>query len=360
MVDLFRKTYHPPGTAPGTLGIRPAEGGVQAPAAQVTAVHYRDQQTHALGVEALPDVLPGAADQVVWVHVQGRPSHEQLHYLGEHFGLHALALEDVANTGQRPKSDVFDDHVVVILSHARWVEDEITLEQVSLFVGENYVVSFHSGGEDPFDPVRRRMQSRNRNLSEMGAPYLAYTLMDLVVDQSFPLMEDLGNLIEELEEVVLASADRETLSRIHHLRRELLLLRRQLWPTREALGRLMREGTGMFDAATLPYLRDVYDHTVHIMDLLESYREMAASLVDVYISSVNHRLNEVMKVLTVIATIFIPLTFLVGVYGMNFAHPDSPWAMPELYAYYGYPIVWGIMILIAGGMLYAFKRRGWF
>ncbi|MFW5453681.1 magnesium/cobalt transporter CorA [Thioalkalivibrio sulfidiphilus] len=360
MVDLFRKSYHPPGTAPGTLGLRPAEGEALAPAARITALRYHDHQFTAIPEKDLPTWSDAAADEVIWVHVQGTPTHDQLHHLGQCFGLHPLALEDVANTGQRPKSDVYEDHVVVILSHARWVNDEIALDQVNLFVGENYVVSFHSGDEDPFDPVRRRMQVRNRNFIEMGAPYLAYTLMDLIVDQAFPLMEDLGALIEELEEIVLACADKETLARIHHLRRELLLLRRQLWPTREALGRLMREGTGLFDAGTMPYLRDVYDHTVHIMDLLESYREMASSLVDVYISSVNNRLNEVMKVLTVIATIFIPLTFLVGVYGMNFEHPESPWAMPELYAYYGYPVVWLIMILIAGGMLYAFKRRGWF
>jgi magnesium transporter len=357
MIDVFRKTYHPPGTAPGTLstGQRPPADG-----APMQVLLFSEEQAQAADETQLTDWTTDRLDRVAWVHVQGSPSHAQLRQLGEWFGLHSLALEDVANTGQRPKSDVYDDHVVIVLNHARWHDNEIILEQVNLFVGANFVVSFHSGSGDPFEPVRRRMQSRNRNLSNMGAPYLGYALMDLVVDQSFPLMEDLGALLEDLEEQVLGSATRETLERIHNLRRELLLLRRQLWPTREALGRLMREATGVFDAATMPYLRDVYDHTVHIMDLLESYREMAASLVDVYISSVNHRLNEVMKVLTVIATIFIPLTFLVGVYGMNFAHPDSPWSMPELYTYYGYPVVWFIMILVAGGMLYAFKRRGWF
>jgi magnesium transporter len=360
MIDLFRKTYHPPGTAPGTLKVHrepPPEG--LAPAS-IRTLLLRDGQTRELGLDELEGCLEDKANQVVWIHVQGPPSHEQLQMLGNLLGLHALALEDVANTGQRPKSDVYDENVVIILNHARWQDDEIALEQVNLFVGSRYVVSFHSGEQDPFEPVRHRMAARNRNFSAMGAPYLAYTLMDLVVDQSFPLMEDLGAQLEELEETVLSSATRETLERIHRLRRELLLLRRQLWPTREALGRLMREGTAFFDADTVPYLRDVYDHTVHIMDLLESYREMAASLVDVYISSINHRLNEVMKVLTVIATIFIPLTFLVGVYGMNFEHPESPWAMPELYAYYGYPAVWLIMVLIVAGMLYAFKRRGWF
>jgi magnesium transporter len=357
MIDVFRKTYHPPGTAPGTLftGERPVAEG-----APVTILLFGDGEARA-GEEAdLEGWDTGATDRIAWVHVQGTPSHPQLEQIGGWFGLHPLALEDVANTGQRPKADVYDDHVVIILNHTRWHDDEIVLEQVNLFIGTSFVVSFHNGPDDPFEPVRRRMQTRNRNLAHMGAPYLGYALMDLVVDQSFPLMEDLGGLLEDLEERVLGEATRETLERIHNLRRELLLLRRQLWPTREALGRLMREATGVFDASTMPYLRDVYDHTVHIMDLLESYREMAASLVDVYISSVNHRLNEVMKVLTVIATIFIPLTFLVGVYGMNFEHPESPWSMPELYTYYGYPVVWLVMILVAGGMLYAFKRRGWF
>jgi magnesium transporter len=360
MIDLFRKTYHPPGTAPGTLMVHrepPPEGLTPA---SIRTVLLRDGKIREPGLAELEGCLEDEANQVVWIHVQGPPTHEQLQMLGNLLGLHALALEDVANTGQRPKSDVYDENVVIILNHIRWHDEEIALEQVNLFVGSRYVVSFHSGEQDPFEPVRGRMAGRNRNFSGLGAPYLAYTLMDLVVDQSFPLMEDLGAQLEELEETVLSAATRETLERIHHLRRELLLLRRQLWPTREALGRLMREGGPLFDAEVMPYLRDVYDHTMHIMDLLESYREMAASLVDVYISSVNHRLNEVMKVLTVIATIFIPLTFLAGVYGMNFAHPESPWAMPELHAYYGYPAVWLVMVLIIAGMLYAFRRRGWF
>lgn len=357
MIDVFRKTYHPPGTAPGTLETHePAHGE----GADMRVLLLLDGKVQVLTESDLAHCAKDEPDQVIWVHLQGPPSHDQLQRLGGWFGLHALALEDVANTGQRPKSDVFEEHVAIILNHARWKGEEIALEQVNLFVGMNFVVSFHNGAEDPFEPVRRRLQVRNRNFHALGGAYLGYTLMDLIVDQAFPLMEDLGGLLEELEERVLARATRETLERIHTLRRELLLLRRQLWPTREALGRLMREAGALFDEETLPYLRDVYDHTMHIMDLLESYREMAASLVDVYISSVNHRLNEVMKVLTVIATIFIPLTFLVGVYGMNFEHPDSPWSMPELYTYYGYPVVWLVMLLVAGGMLYAFKRRGWF
>lgn len=357
MIDVFRKSYHPPGTAPGTLvtGVQPAPD--EAP---MQILLFSDGQFRAADASELADWATDDPGRIIWVHVQGEPSHAQLERIGGWFGLHPLSLEDVANTGQRPKSDVYDDYVVVILNHALWHNDEIVLEQVNLFIGNNFVVSFHNGVGDPFEPVRRRMLARNRNFTHMGAPYLGYALMDLVVDQSFPLMEHLGTLLEELEEQVLAEATRETLERVHNLRRELLLLRRQLWPTREALGRLMREASAVFDATTMPYLRDVYDHTVHIMDLLESYREMAASLVDVYISSVNQRLNEVMKVLTVIATIFIPLTFLVGVYGMNFHHPDSPWSMPELYTYYGYPLVWLIMVVVAGGMLYAFKRRGWF
>ncbi|OOG21474.1 magnesium and cobalt transport protein CorA [Thioalkalivibrio denitrificans] len=357
MIDIFRKTYHPPGTAPGTLVSPerpPAEG------ASLEILLISDGGARSADALDLEGWDAATAERIAWVHVQGAPSHAQLEMIGDWFGLHPLSLEDVANTGQRPKADVYDDHVVIILNQTRWRDDEIVLEQVNLFVGTSFVVSFHNGPEDPFEPVRRRVQTSNRNLANMGAPYLGYALMDLVVDQAFPLMENLGSLLEDLEESVLTSATRETLQRIHNLRRELLLLRRQLWPTREALGRLMREATGVFDATTMPYLRDVYDHTVHIMDLLESYREMAASLVDVYISSVNQRLNEVMKVLTVIATIFIPLTFLVGVYGMNFEHPESPWSMPELYTYYGYPLVWLIMIMVAGGMLYAFKRRGWF
>jgi magnesium transporter len=356
MGHLFRKSYHPPGTAPGTL---PEHRATQA-AARVHVVRYRGLEVVHHEDCDLEQCLPLEEQGVLWCHLQGQPTPEQLARLREVFSLHPLAVEDVGNHGQRPKADIFDDSVFAILNQPRWEDGSVVLDQVSLFLGRNFVVTVHSGPQDPFPPIRHRLRATNRNFAGLGAPYLAYAVIDLVVDQAFPVMEELGTQIAELEDRVLEKAERSTYEQIHMVRRELLVLRRQFWPTRDMLGKLMRDGAELFGDEAVPYMRDVHDHTIQIMDLLESYREMTASMVDVFMSAVNHRLNEVMKVLTVIATIFIPLTFLVGVYGMNFAHPESPWAMPELYAYYGYPVLWLVMLTIAGAMMHAFRRRGWF
>jgi magnesium transporter len=356
MGKLFGKSYHPPGTAPGTL----RERGVAQQAARVDVVRYHDDGIVHHEDCDLEKCLPMEQRGILWCHLQGQPTPEQLARLREIFALHPLAVEDVGNPGQRPKTDIDEDGAFVILNHPRWEDGSIVLDQVSLFLGRNFVVTVQSGPEDIFAPIRRRIRSRNRNFQALGAPYLAYAVIDMVVDQAFPIMEELGTRIADLEDRVLEDPERSTYEQIHLLRRELLVLRRQFWPARDMLGRLMRDGAELFGDETVRYLRDVHDHTIQIMDILESYREMTGSMVDAFISAVNHRLNEVMKVLTIIATIFIPLTFLVGVYGMNFAHPESPWAMPELHAYYGYPLLWLVIFTVAGGMVYFFRRRGWF
>lgn len=356
MTRLFEKTYLKPGTAPGH-GAH-AHEHPQPADATVTAWHYRDEQLEPQDPETV--LHEGApAEGLVWLHFQGTPGPRQLKQLGEAFELHPLALEDVRHRGQRPKLDYFGEHAVIILNQPRLEDDTIQLEQVNLFVHPGFVISIHSGTTDPFEPVRQRMRGSNRNFNRLGASYLAYALMDVVVDQAFPLLEQLGDRIETLEESVLERPDRDTLSEIHVLRRELLLLRRQLWPARDVITRLMRDDADPFGPEMTPWLRDVHDHTIQIMDLLESYREMAASLIEAYLSAVNQRSNDVIRVLTIIATIFIPLTFIVGIYGMNFDHPDSPWSMPELYTYYGYPILLGIMLALVLGMLYLFRRRRW-
>jgi magnesium transporter len=356
MSHLFRKSYHPPGTAPGTL---PEHDTAQGDA-RVHLVRYRGQEVLQQEDCDLTQCLPADEQGTLWCHLQGQPSPEQLARLGEMFSLHPLAVEDVGNHGQRPKADIFDEGVFVILNQPRWDESNLALDQVSMFLGRNFVITVHAGPSDPFAPIRRRIRSTSRNFGELGAPYLAYAVIDMVVDQAFPILEELGTQITDLEDRVLETPERSTYEQIHLLRRDLLVLRRQFWPVRDALGKLMRDGADLFGAEIIPYLRDVHDHTIQIMDILESYREMSASMVDVFMSAVNHRLNEVMKVLTIIATIFIPLTFLVGVYGMNFAHPESPWSMPEVHSYYGYPVIWIVMLAIAGTMLYLFRRRGWF
>jgi magnesium transporter len=227
-------------------------------------------------------------------------------------------------------------------------------------VGRDYLICLCPLDDDPFEPVRKRMrQPNNRRFASRGIDYLLYALLDLITDSAFPVLEQFGYQLEEMETALLEKPNHKILADIHGLKRELLLLRRVLWPQRELLTSLMRSEDPLITGDTQVYFRDCHDHSVQIIELLESFREMATSMVDIYLSSISQRTNETMRVLTIIATIFIPLTFVVGLYGMNFEHPESPWAMPELGWYFGYPFVWGIMIAIAGGLIWFFKRRGW-
>lgn len=354
----FTKRYHPPGTPPGTL--------VEHPAAAAGPLRLHLVDYTADGVNEYEDVSPDQCrrslehDDITWIHAHGTITPAVLQELGASFGLHPLALEDVLNSGQRPKLESYDHQLFVVVSLPRWRNETLTTEQVSLFLGERYLISFYQGEDDPFGAVRRRLRAGGGKMRARGADYLLYSLLDLVIDQGFPVLETLGEEIETLEEELLDRPGKQTLADIHMLKRDLLLLRRMLWPQREVLSQLLREDQDLIADDTKPYLRDCYDHTVQIMDLFETYRDMASSMLDVYLSSASQRLNEIMRVLTIIATLFIPPTFLVGVYGMNFSNPESPWAMPELMSYYGYPLVWLVILAMIGGMLVFFKRRGWF
>lgn len=354
----FTKRYHPPGTPPGTLieHAAPPAGPLRLHLIDYTAEGVSEQD--AVGVPQCKTSLE--RDDITWIHARGNITAEALRELGEAFGLHPLALEDVLNTGQRPKLESYDHQLFIIMSLPVWRDENLATEQVSLFMGERYLISFHQGEGDPFEPVRKRLTAPAGKMRARDADYLLYSLLDLIIDEGFPVLEDMGERIERLEEELLDKPSKRVLSEIHVLKRDLLLLRRMLWPQREVLTQLMREDQTLIHEETKPYLRDCYDHTVQIMDLFETYRDMAASMLDVYLSSASQRLNEIMRVLTVITTIFIPPTFLVGVYGMNFGNPANPWAMPELHSYYGYPIVWLVIIAMMVGMLVFFKRRGWF
>lgn len=357
-MDYFTKQYHAPGTPPGTL--LPAEA-VALGALKITLVDYTEHEyvTKELVTAAeCTDFL--ARPTTTWIHIQGHASPDTLRELGDLFDLHLLALEDILNTGQRPKAETYDDQLFVIMSLPVMNGRDITVEQISLFYGENFVISFHQGKEDPFQPVRKRLEAASGRIRKRPADYLLYALLDVVVDAGFPVLEAFGEYIEDLEEELLSTPDKETLRRLHLYKRELLLLRRMLWPQREAINTVLRSDHHLIHEDTKVYLRDCYDHTIQIMDLLESFREMTTGMLDVYLSSTSNRMNETMRVLTVIATIFIPLTFVAGIYGMNFSNEQSPWAMPELHWYYGYPLIWLIMLAMAGGLLYFFKRKGWF
>ena len=357
-MKYFGKTYHPPGTAPGTLI------GDEKTRPEKIAIHLIDFigddliEQQLISTEECQPYLE--KDSISWIHLQGPIHADTIRNLGNIFKLHPLALEDTLNTGQRPKMDEYDDLLFVVMAMPSEINGETTIEQVSLFLGQNYLISFHSGKADPFEPLRNRIRKANSPIRQHQADFLLYSILDLIIDQGYPLLESLGEEIETIEEALLiAPTKQQTLAEVHRLRRELLLLRRNLWPQREVINKITRAHSPLISDNTLLYLRDCYDHTIQIMELIENYREMATSLIDVYLSSSSYRLNEIMRVLTMIATVFIPLTFIVGLYGMNFAHPDSPWAMPELHWYYGYPFAWAVMISVIAGMLLYFRHKDW-
>jgi len=354
-MSYLGKSYHPPGTAPGTLDDR------QRGEIEIRLVDYDTTDYVERTLEHAEDCRP-YLDRVsrTWIQVNGRPDADTVRSLGRLFDLHELALEDVLNTGQRPKMDIYEDQLFIVLAMPRHEDGNVVHEQVSIFAGPDYLICFSTTAQDPFEPLRKRMRPpSNSRLRSQGIDYLLYGIVDFVIDAAFPVLEEFGVEIEELEELLLASPGRDALARIHHVRRELLLLRRMLWPQRELVSRLQRDEIELVTDGTLPFLRDCYDHCVQIIDLLESFREMSASLLEVYLSSISNRTNEVMRVLTIISTIFIPLTFIVGVYGMNFDTTRSPWGMPELGWYYGYPMVWGVMIAIVAGLMWFFRRKHW-
>jgi len=357
-MKIFGKHYHPPGTSPGTL--RPILSDVPF------AIHVIDYSETAFLEEEMAtvaDCRPYLAnpDSTTWIHVRGGVRMDTLRELGRLLHLHPLALEDVTNSGQRSKLEDYENQLFVIV-HLPVVDDDgrTHAEQVSLFVGKGFLLSFHDAEADPFEPVRARLRAHSGKIRSRSSDYLLYAILDNIVDHGFPLLERYGEQIEVLEEQLLEKPGQDTLADIHQVRRDLLLIRRMLWPQREMLVQLYRDECPCIEQDTRMFLRDCYDHTVQIMDLLESYREMAASMLEVYLSSVSNRLNESMRLLTMIATIFIPLSFIAGVYGMNFGNNDkSWWAMPELRWDFGYPAVWLVMIVIGGIMLYLFKRNRW-
>jgi magnesium transporter len=292
---------------------------------------------------------------VTWLDIDGVYQTEILAAVAEHANLHPLVVEDIHNTYQRPKAEEYEDYLYIVLKMISWNETamEVRAEQVSMILGGGFVLSFKEDPGDIFDPIRIRIREGKGRICKSGADYLAYALLDQVVDNYFLVLENLAEQIEELEEELITKPGTATLQSIHHLKRELIFLRKSVWPLREAISNLERGESPLIKTETLIYLRDVYDHTIQVIDTIETFRDMVSGMLDIYLSSVSNRMNEVMKVLTVIATIFIPLTFISGVYGMNFTY------MPELQWRWGYFIIWGVMIVTAIGMLIYFKRKGW-
>lgn len=355
---FFTKRYHPPGTPPSTLTEAPATDSASL---RSHLIDYNADEITVYDDIEVSECRPFLQrDSITWVHVQGQPTEAALRELGDIFQLHSLALEDISNRGQRPKVETFDDQLFAIMALPLMEADLVKVHQVSFFLSNTFLVSFCEGDFAPFQPIIKRLQVKGSRLRSRGTDFLLYSLLDIVIDQGFPVLENFGLQLEDLEAQILEAAESDTLGKIHNVNRELILLRRMLWPQREVINHLLRDDHTLVQEDTLIYLRDCYDHTIQVMDLLETYRDMTGSMLDLYLTSINNRTNEVMRVLTVIATIFIPLTFIVGVYGMNFDRSAGSWSMPELSWPYGYLLVWIVMIAIAALMLVFFRRKGWF
>ena len=353
-MGLSRKT----GMIPGTLV---HVGDLDQHPVRITLIDYDAEHVLEREITSFDDCdRYKATKSVTWVNVEGVHDVSVIERMGECLSLHPLLLEDVMNTEQRPKIEEYDDYlyVVVRMLYERPAEDEDTLEidseQVSFIVGSNILVTFLEDPGDVFDPVRKRIRENRGRVRKNGTDYLAYALIDVIVDNYFTVLERFGDLTEDLEQDVMGSPTRETLLQIQQMKRAMIQVRRSVWPLRDVINTMLRGGSPLIKKTTAVYLRDVYDHVVRVADMVETQREMLGGLMEIYLSNVSNRMNEVMKVLTVIATVFIPLTFIAGVYGMNFDN------MPELHWARGYWYVWVIMLSVALVMLLYFRRKRWF
>jgi magnesium transporter len=289
------------------------------------------------------------------VNIAGLKDIEIIESVGRNFHIHPLVLEDILNTHQRPKFEEFTDYLFIVLKQLSFEMSTLTVnyEQISILVLKNFIFTFNEKPDDVFDPIRRRLQDCNGRLRVRGADYLAYAIVDTVVDQYFTLQDSLDEVIESVEEQLLSNPTSKTLAKIQRLKRELVFVRKSISPTRELLSGMERSESDLIDEKTRPYLRDVYDHAIRVTEAVDSSRDLITGMLDIYLSSVSNKMNEVMKVLTVFASIFIPLTFIVGIYGMNFEY------MPELKWRWAYPALWLVFAVITIGLLTYFKRKKW-
>jgi len=346
-----RKTGLPPGTMVHI-------GEKKGDAVKISVIDYSEADFKELDTHEVEACFPfRESPTVTWINVDGISRVDVLERLGACYNLHPLVMEDIVNANQRPKKEDYGDYLYIVLRMLVYNEQkkEIVSEQVSIVLGRSFVISFQEGLEgDAFNPVRERLRNSKGIIRTMGADYLAYSLLDAIVDNYFNILETVGEKIENLEDELVGNPTKKTLAELHNLKSEVIFLRKSIWPLRDVIGSLERRESPLITDAVILYLRDLYDHAVQIIDTIETFRDMLSSMLDIYLSSISNRTNEVMKVLTVIATIFMPLTFLAGVYGMNFRH------MPELEWRWAYPAVWLVMIFTGGSMYLYFKRRKWF
>lgn len=347
---------HKAGLPPGTLVyVGRSKKDIHLPP-RITLMEFDGERLNEREVKTLSDVLPlKPLPTISWLHVDALHDESLLTEFGEAFHLNQLLLEDILNTEQRPKHEAiapFDYIILKIFDFDAQLE-EIATEQVSIVIGENFLLTFMEEVGNEFEPVRERLRNGSHRLRSLGPGYLAYSLLDTIVDGYFNVLEKIGERLEELEGSLVEEQPPNILQNVHRLRRELIFLRKNVWPVREIINNLQHSETDVLNTQIRPYLRDLYDHTIQVMDTLESYRDLLASIQDLYLSVLSYRMNDVIKVLTVISTIFIPLTFIVGVYGMNFRF------MPELDSPWGYPAIWLVMLTLAVCMLFYFRRKHW-
>ena len=353
MPKPIKKRSKKAGLPPGTL-VHIGEKKAETPKITIMdydEAHFQEKETKTIEECLLFKDKP----TVTWINIDGLHQVEILERLGECYGLHPLVLEDILNTDQRPKMEDYGEYLFIVLRMLNYNDksSEIEAEQISLILGTNFVLSFQEKEGDTFNPIRERIRNGKGRIRRMGADYLAYSLLDSIVDNYFIILEKLGEKIEFLEDELVTRPTPETLQIIHHLKREMIYLRKAVWPLREVIGSLERGEPPLVKETIRVYLRDVYDHTIQVIDTIETFRDMVSGMLDIYLSSISNRLNAVMKVLTIIATIFMPLTFLAGIYGMNFKY------MPELEWRWSYPVVWLIMVGIGVSMLLYFRKKKW-
>ncbi len=323
---------------------------------RITIIDYDEKNYEEKEAKAVEECFPFKEKATVtWINIDGVHDSEIIGKIGHHFGLHPLILEDIMTTAQRPKMEDMGEYIFIVLRmlSLEGKKKGVQSEQVSLILGPNFVISFQESEGDVFDPIRERIRTGKGRLRTVGPDYLAYALLDSIVDNYFAVLERLGEKVETIEEELVRDPGRRTLQEIHVLKREMIYLRKSVWPLREVISRLERAESALIKESTGIFLRDVYDHTIQVVDTVETYRDMLSGMLDMYLSSVSNRMNEVMKVLTIIATIFIPLTFIAGIYGMNFDF------MPELNWRWGYFAILGLMLAIAVLMVIFFHRKKW-
>jgi magnesium transporter len=354
MIQGTKKRSQKAGLPPGALvhiGDRLEERS------KITVINYGEEEFFKTEVEMSEECAPlkGRA-KVCWVNVAGIHEGETIEKIGRIFNLHPLLLEDIMNTDQRPKMESYDDYLFVVLKTLFYneMEGSVIMEQISIVLGADYVLSFQERETNTFDPLLENLKNDKGRTRKMGADYLLYSLIDMIIDNYFLILEKLGERVDNLEVQLVASPKTETLKSIQKLKKEMIFLRRSVWPLREVINSMERGESPLIQSSTYVYLRDIYDHTIQAIDTIETYRDMLSGMLDIYLSSVSYKLNEIMKVLTIVSTFFIPLTFLVGLYGMNFEF------MPELKSPWGYPAVLLLMLAISLSMLYYFKRKKWF